>query len=92
MENVNIVNENKYYILVNGCKLLVSKPWKFIGSGIWQYKDIKNAKSRYSKDHYNKNLRGKLVYGDLKLIEIDVINPEKSRIVKINDTQNKRSK
>jgi hypothetical protein len=88
---VNIVNENKYYILVSGCKLLVHKPWKFIGSGIYQYKDRKNAKTKYSKDHWNKNLRGRLVYEDLKLIEIDVINPEKSRIVKINDTKNKRS-
>lgn len=89
---MNIVNENKYYILVNGCKLLVHKPWKFIGSGIYQYRDRKKSNPRYSKDHWNESLRGKSVYDDLKLIEIDVINPEKSRIVKINDSKDKRSK
>jgi hypothetical protein len=90
VENVNIVNENKYYILVNDCKLLVHKPWKFIGPGIWQYRERKKAK--YSKQHWDKNSRGKSIYSNLKLIEIDVINPEKSKIVKINDSQNKRSK
>ena len=68
---MRIIEKNKYYLLASGNNLIFCKPWKNIGSAIWNYNERMKQK-----------FRGKPTYSNLKVIEIDVAEPRKSKFIK----------
>lgn len=73
---MRIIEQEKYYMIVANDKLLCLKPWKHFGTALINYEERKDR--RYNT--YTKK-KGELIYKDLKIIEVDIIEPNKTRFV-----------
>ena len=80
-----IINTCKYYAIVYENKY---RPYALMGKyAIWNSK--LTAIRNYNQRKYLKFSEGGLIYNKMKIIEIDIENPHKSKFVKINKGEQK---